>query len=116
MTLKDLADEKLSQMKTEILKTIKEARKENGTDLADLSIQLSSIATAMRHQKTRCVLDSLDFETRQSRQSDISEADCRTFEWIFDEYHGPSQHVGFRKWLQCGNDIYWVSGKAGSGK
>ena len=85
--------------------------------IADLSGKLSSLAEASRKQKTLCIINSLDFETRQSRQSDISDAQDRTFEWIFHDHHGPfNQHVGFRNWLQFGNDIYWISGKAGSGK
>ena len=111
MTLKDLADKKLLQLKDDI---VKETNKGPNAAIADL---LSSLAEASREQKTLCIINSLDFETRQSRQSDISDAEDRTFEWIFHDHHGPfNQHVGFRKWLQFGNDIYWISGKAGSGK
>lgn len=104
-------------MKTGILKTMQKVRKEGNAAVADLSIQLSSLAEASRDQKTLCILNSLEFETRQSRQSDISDTENRTFEWIFNDHHGPSnQHVGFSKWLQSGNHIYWISGKARSGK
>ena len=117
MTLKDLADEKLLLMKDEILNTMDRVKKEGNAAIADLSIKLSSLAEASRDQKTLCILNSLDFETRQSRQSDISDAENQTFEWIFHNHHGPSnQRIGFRNWLQFGNDIYWISGKAGSGK
>lgn len=113
-TLKDLADKKLLQLKDAILK---EVNKGPHAAIADLSGKLSSLAEASRKQKTLCIINSLDFETRQSRQSDISDAQDRTFEWIFHDHHGPfNQHVGFRNWLQFGNDIYWISGKAGSGK
>lgn len=96
---------------------MQKVRKEGNAAVADLSIQLSSLAEASRDQKTLCILNSLEFETRKSRQSDISDTENRTFEWIFNDHHGPSnQHVGFSKWLQSGNDIYWISGKAGSGK
>lgn len=116
-TLKDLADEKLMQMKTEILEELEKVRKEGNRTIADLSVRLSSLAEAARNQKTICILNSLDFETRQSRQSEIPDTENRTFEWIFHDYHGRlNQHVGFRKWLQFGNEIYWISGKAGSGK
>ena len=117
MTLKDLADKKLLQMKDDILKTLKSVRKEVNAAVQSLVTQLSSLAEASRDQKILCILNSLDFETRQSRQSDISGTEQRTFEWIFHDHHGPTnQHVGFRNWLQVGNDIYWISGKAGSGK
>ena len=113
-TLKDLADEKLLQMKDDILNTLK---KRANAAVAQLSAQLSLLVEDSRAQKNRCILNSLDFETRQSRQSDISDVENRTFEWIFHNHHGPSnQRIGFGKWLQVGNDIYWISGIAGSGK
>lgn len=107
MTLKDLADEKLLQTKDDILKAIKDTKKEDNKAFERLSTQLSSLAEASRDQKILRILDSLDFETRQSRQSDISSTEQRTFEWIFHDHHGPTdQHVRFRKWLQFGNDVY----------
>ena len=113
-TLKDLGDEKLVQMKDEILETLK--KRADATD-GQLSVKLSSLVEDTRAQKSLCILNSLDFETRQSRQSDISDVENRTFEWIFHSHHGPSnRRVGFGKWLQVGNDIYWISGIAGSGK
>ena len=116
-TLKDLADEKLLKTKDEILKSVEGVKKEGNIALESLITQLSCLAEASRDQKILCILNSLDFETRQSRQSDISGTEQRTFEWIFQDYHGPTnQRVGFREWLRSGNDIYWISGKAGSGK
>lgn len=117
LTLKDLADEKLVQMKTKILTTLEDTRKEVNGAIETLSNQLLSLAEDSRTQKIRCIIDSLDFETRQSRQSDIADTEDRTFEWIFHDHHGTlSQNIGFRKWLQSGDNIYWISGKAGSGK
>ena len=113
-TLKDLADEKLLQTKDEILNTLKNRA---NAAVEKLSAQLSSLVEDSRAQKNCRILNSLDFETRQSRQSDISDVEDRTFEWIFHNHHGPSnQRIGFGKWLQLGNDIYWISGIAGSGK
>ena len=101
-------------MKDEILKTLKE-RGEGAA--GQLAAQLSLLVEDSRAQKNRRIVNSLDFETRHSRQSDISDAESRTFEWIFHNHHGPSnQRIGFGKWLQHGNDIYWISGIAGSGK
>ena len=113
-TLKDLADEKLQQMKDEILDTLK---KRANAAAGQLSTQLSLLVEDSRAQKNIRILNSLDFETRQSRQSDISDVEYRTFAWIFHNYHGPSnQRIGFGRWLQVGDDIYWISGIAGSGK
>ena len=104
-------------MKNDILETVKRKEEKGKASLADLSIQLTSLAEASKHQKIVCIIDSLDFETRQSRQSDISDTEYQTFQWVFNDRHGPTdQHVGLRNWLQHGDDIYWISGKAGSGK
>ena len=101
-------------MKDEILKTLKER---GDAAAGQLAAQLSLLVEDSRAQKNRRIVNSLDFETRHSRQSEISDAESRTFEWIFHNHHGPSnQRIGFGKWLQHGNDIYWISGIAGSGK
>ena len=104
-------------MKTKILKTLVDIRKEVNGAIETLSNQLLSLAADSRTQKIRCIIDSLEFETRTNRESDIADTEDRTFEWIFHDHHGTlSQHIGFRKWLQFGDNTYWISGKAGSGK
>ena len=104
-------------MRDKILETVDDAKKQNDIAIADLSTQLTILAEASRDQKIQCILNSLDFDTRQARESDIADTENRTFEWIFDDYHGlRNLRVGLRKWLQSGDDIYWISGKPGSGK
>jgi hypothetical protein len=63
------------------------------------------------------ILRSLDFPSMQSRQLGIPEAHSKTFEWIYSEpmLEG-SPWSNFSKWLRKGHGIYWVNGKAGSGK
>ena len=84
-------------MKTEILERMEQVRKEGNEAVRDLTVRLSSLAEASRNQKTLCILNNLDFETRQSRQSDISDTENRTFEWIFNNYHGP---LNSARWIQ----------------
>ena len=45
------------------------------------------------------------------RHNDIAKAHEKTFEWLFE-----SKDSGFPHWLQEGDEIYWINGKAGSGK
>ena len=71
-SLKDLADEKFLQLRSEILDTVQKARDEETEAMSVLSSQLIILAENAHHQKTTCILDSLDFESSQSRQSDIS--------------------------------------------
>lgn len=67
----------------------------------------------------RKVLESLYFEQEKDRYDDIDSAHRGTFEWIYSE--PPSGATGvtwsnFHDWLRNDTGIYWVSGKAGSGK
>ena len=62
-------------------------------------------------------LQSLYFPEINARQEEIAEAHKSTFQWIFDN---ASQRYyrwdNFVQWLESGHGIYWISGKAGSGK
>ena len=65
------------------------------------------------------ILDSLGFAAMQNRQEEVAQAHHTTFEWIFEEPRKetkPLPWTNFVKWLQHGDGIYWVNGKAGSGK
>jgi hypothetical protein len=47
----------------------------------------------------------------------IKDAHAKTFSWIFEEPDGEvKQWNSFSWWLRSGDGIYWISGKAGSGK
>lgn len=74
---------------------------------------------AEKQQRERHVqhslLQSLSFDTMKHRSETIAEAHQETFEWIFsDSEFRPWSN--FREWLQSDNGLYWLSGKAGSGK
>ncbi|KAF2500118.1 hypothetical protein BU16DRAFT_556601 [Lophium mytilinum] len=59
----------------------------------------------------------LNFDQKWDRFEDIAVAHQKTFDWVF---HDPSKRQApwsnFGQWLREGNGVYWVSGKAGSGK
>ena len=57
------------------------------------------------------------FSEIKARQEEIAEAHKSTFQWIFDDA-GQRGHrwSNFVQWLESGHGIYWISGKAGSGK
>lgn len=52
-----------------------------------------------------------------SRLEEIRPGHCQTHEWIFHD-HANHRSVGksFHNQLKEGNSMYWISGKAGSGK
>ncbi|KAL8824878.1 MAG: hypothetical protein Q9191_004758 [Dirinaria sp. TL-2023a] len=67
----------------------------------------------------RTLLDSLSFPAMQDRQDEVAHAYHSTFEWIFDEPRHETRNLpwnNFIHWLRDGRGIYWVNGKAGSGK
>ena len=51
------------------------------------------------------------------RLDSIQEAHKKTFEWIFkDSTSEEGRRIQFLDWLESGHGIYWINGKAGSGK
>jgi hypothetical protein len=80
-------------------------------DTLDESDQtLSTNDGAEETQKRLAIIDSLRFQDMHLRKDAIPLTYRKTFEWIFDEKHR------FRSWLELGNGMFWISGKAGSGK
>ena len=109
--------DKVVELKRVILASVDKARQEIKDNVKTLCGQLSGSAESSRSEKRRCILKSLDFETRQTQQSDIAEIEDKTSSWIYSNYHGPQKTpVGLSKWLQLGNGIHWISGKPGSGR
>ena len=90
------------------------------SDFADLSSKLSGLVSkgsGLRAEQR--ILASLAFRQIHVRQSTIPESHVETFSWIFrsEQEHGPSMpKVQFLQWLERGEGVYWVGGKAGSGK
>jgi len=73
------------------------------------------IQRAFESKTTVRILKSLHFNQIKERHSDIRDAHKKTFEWIFQ----PNSGVNFVPWLTSSNvtdGIYWITGKAGSGK
>ena len=86
---------------------------DHGDEPGQLSILLAKLAqqvksTASEHH----VLESLSFDNVKARRENVAEAHRSTFEWVFNT----SSPMKFDEWLRTGNEIYWVKGKAGSGK
>jgi hypothetical protein len=71
------------------------------------AMSAKSTALATEHH----ILDSLYFPQMPMRQEAIRQTYSDTFSWIFDE-----DSTDFRSWLQQDSGIFWVRGKAGSGK
>ena len=61
--------------------------------------------------------ESLSFPVMTDREDGIAEAELTTFGWIFEKPRSEKRPwSSFQEWLSSGESLYWVSGKAGSGK
>lgn len=103
----------------ENFKSIWSRRNEN-----EVSRMALALTEAARHDRSNVIntmlLDSIYFTQIQERRSNVREAHHSTFEWVFR----PSSDIegswtNLVRWLQStngGENVYWITGKAGSGK
>lgn len=63
------------------------------------------------------IIEGLQYSLMRSRYEDVEDAYPNTCHWIFDT-PAPDQLSGssFGDWLRQGTGVYWMNGKAGSGK
>ncbi|KAI0474814.1 hypothetical protein F4859DRAFT_514659 [Xylaria cf. heliscus] len=63
------------------------------------------------------ILRRLSFDELSFRQDEVCSAHRKTFEWLYADAHEATA-VDFKTWLQADdtNNLFWVTGKAGSGK
>ncbi|KAH6850502.1 hypothetical protein B0I37DRAFT_323904 [Chaetomium sp. MPI-CAGE-AT-0009] len=62
------------------------------------------------------ILETLWFRTMEAREEEIKLAHAKTLNWALEPPDGTVEWDDLSEWLRSGEDIYWVSGKAGSGK
>ncbi|ODH49869.1 hypothetical protein GX48_03958 [Paracoccidioides brasiliensis] len=87
-------------------------------DISTVSRLLSEMVLRGSEQKFKEeILDSLYFPNMQDRREWISSAHKKTFNWTLEEKAGENvPWDSLKDWLCKGDGIYWLSGKAGSGK
>ena len=118
-TLNSLGNNDLNEMKSEILSAIQQYqfRKPPENTSNDLPERLETLAVKVKAlSKEQNILSGLHFWGMRMREASITEAHARTFEWIFEDQPLLRPQVKFKEWLSHGSGIYWVAGKAGSGK
>ena len=75
------------------------------------------IAQDRQEYVSQKLLNDLKFSEMSDRPSRIVEAHKKTFQWIFQEPRvGVKSWESFLQWLESGDPLYWITGKAGSGK
>lgn len=71
----------------------------------------------LRDIVNRTILEQLSYPHMTNRYEEIQEAHSKTFEWIFRRAEQSDLPWNdFSKWLRQDANIYWINGKAGSGK
>jgi hypothetical protein len=63
------------------------------------------------------ILQSLRFASMTDRFEEVAEPYHKTCEWVFDDSEDALRPwTNFAEWLRNGESLYWLKGKAGSGK
>ncbi|KAF7536583.1 hypothetical protein G7054_g4457 [Neopestalotiopsis clavispora] len=64
------------------------------------------------------IVQSLAFQDKDEREFRICEAHRETFEWAYGESPGDGSRTwsNMSQWLESDDDLYWITGKPGSGK
>ena len=87
--------------------------KSSWEDMKELSNNIYNLANEVKLSASdQVLLNSLRFDYMAQRQATVEPAHEQTFEWVLDS----SSPVKFDDWLRFKDGIYWVMGKAGSGK
>ncbi|KAI9691965.1 MAG: hypothetical protein M1820_009643 [Bogoriella megaspora] len=102
----------LAEMKSDICQFLQEQHTDYGT-INSLLQEMAEAGPKVAVQQR--ILKSLRFDSMRSRQERIVRAHTDTYSWIFttDADHPETK---FAEWLEKGQGIFWISGKAGSGK
>jgi hypothetical protein len=94
-------------------------------DVRPSNVENDSQGRELEQKINNALLHLLHFPTMTYREQEIAEAHQRTFSWIFYDQQGDSQinpsqghrpWSNFVKWLREDGGVYWINGKAGSGK
>ena len=85
---------------------------------SDQHYQVPTMSKARSERLQQAFRANLYYSAMDDRQSRIAEAHGRTFRWLFsDEAVGTTRKwSSFTEWLASDTQLYWITGKAGSGK
>lgn len=86
-------------------------------DVECLQEKLQSLSLSENDvNKQQSILESLTFESRPVRHTQIAAHHEKTFKWALTTNQDPTLGASIGDWLRQGDGIFWVSGKPGSGK
>ncbi|KAI0101794.1 hypothetical protein GGR51DRAFT_312049 [Nemania sp. FL0031] len=86
----------------------------SGSSSGLLSLHLS-MSDRVQMDSIHNLLASLTYSSMDDREWRVVTAHHETFRWLFDE-SPETQTSSFKDWLSSEEKLYWITGKAGSGK
>ncbi|RSM13510.1 hypothetical protein CDV31_005808 [Fusarium ambrosium] len=92
------------------LKVVMEAATDHLTTIAKPTREI------IDHRCTKSILSTLWFRMIDDRRETITDAHRKTFRWALKPPACDQPWDDLSHWLRAGTGIYWISGKAGSGK
>ena len=79
--------------------------------------EFASIARLQLDRKCeQKILDRLKYSKMEARKDSVSECYKNTMAWALDPFSEGQRWSSLSEWLMSGDGIYWLHGKAGSGK
>lgn len=117
---RDFQSQGTQQLKRDIISAIHNCKP--NTNNEEEVTMVSSMLTDMAARERKIILEqqllhSLSYHRMRDRRQQILEHHEATLDWLFDK-KGSKRWPGaeFDDWLTKGHGLYWISGKAGSGK
>jgi hypothetical protein len=114
----DIITREHEQTRRTILASLRSGRSYKPSETQDV-FSGGSVNLAQQEKDSRIeslLVASLRFSTMENRFEEIESAHRKTFEWIFQPPAQESKWSNFPQWLLEGFGIYWINGKAASGK
>ena len=119
-----------AEVRKSIISSLRDFLQGNETDLPTSTIEtvpnsfprslqndlINLVSESRSLQRQVKIIESLQFPEIADREENIKVALPGTFEWLFRSEGASENHPDLLKWLRTGEGIFWVSGKAGSGK
>ena len=93
-------------------------KQESSTHLYDFSRYFSASTNSERDRHYMdMLLNQLGYRDISDRQDRIAQAHQRTFQWLFDRVPSSDQPwSSLVEWFEGPSQLYWITGKPGSGK
>lgn len=122
-TSKDLARDlqyhtrSLASLQRETLSTLVGETRQTRREILEALNHNELSAFRQKRAIEKLILENLRFDMMPERYEEVAEAHKNTFEWIYRESPDCTRvWSNFARWLRGDDGLYWITGKAGSGK